>query len=128
MHDRWDANAARFFINYMRGILAMAGCIMCERPEAVIGIIVIVAIFDWFDQFNARTRLNRQSTRYQLLSAGVTLSVWIVVFLSKAVVAVGRALAIAIAFALLHATLRCHPEEQRDAIKSNAQRRRKRRC
>ena len=39
----------------------------CERPESLVGIVVILGIMDWYIQFSARTSLDRQVKTLSLL-------------------------------------------------------------
>jgi len=89
----------------------------CERPDSLIGIIVILAILDWFSQFSDRTRLDKQSKRYQVLSVLVTLTVWIIVFLSKAMASISRSLLLVGLVVLLHASFRLPEDVERRKLK-----------
>lgn len=115
---RVDENLARYVVNYLRMTLVMVSCLLCERPESVVGIIVILAIVDWFAQFTAQTRLDKQSTLYQILSLFVTLLVWFVVFLSKAVVSISRSLLLTGIIVLLHASFRLTEALERERLKA----------
>ena len=89
----------------------------CERPESVVGIVVVLAIVEWFSQFTARTNLDKQSTLYQILSILVTLVVWGVVLLSKAMASVSRAMMLVGIVTLAHACLRLPEAEERRKLK-----------
>ena len=72
----------------------------------MVGIVVVLAIVEWFSQFTARTNLDKKSTLYQILSILVTLVVWGVVLLSKAMASVSRAMVLVGIVTLAHACLR----------------------
>merc|ERR1712224_195198 len=112
-----DENLSRYLVNYLRATLVMMCCLLCERPESLVGIIVILAIVDWFTKFTAHTNLDKQSTTYQILSILVTLFIWYVVFLSKAVVSISRSLLVAGVVVFLHACLRLTEDEERQKVK-----------
>mmetsp|Transcript_9548 Transcript_9548/g.24429 ORF Transcript_9548/g.24429 Transcript_9548/m.24429 type:complete len:215 (-) Transcript_9548:587-1231(-) len=118
IRKRVDENVSRYLVNYIRTTMVMLCCLLCERPESLVGIIVILAILDWFSQFTAHTNLDKQSTTYQILSILVTVVVWFVVFLSKAMASVTRSVAMAGTVVGLHAALRLTQAEEQDRVKA----------
>jgi len=114
---RLDENLSRFVVNYLRTIAVLSGCLLCERPESVVGIVVILAVMDWFSQFTAKTNLDKQGLLFNVLSIFVTMFMWYIVFLSKAVASVTRALVLTLAVVLLHAAFRLTEDLENESIK-----------
>lgn len=63
-----------------------------------------------------------QSTLYQILSLVVTLLVWVVVFLSKAMASISRSMLLVGFLVLLHAALRLPQELEKHKVKLHKRR------
>ena len=83
----------------------------------MVGIVVILAVMDWFSQFTAKTNLDKQGLLFNVLSVFVTMFMWYIVFLSKAVASVTRALVLTLAVVLLHAAFRLTADLENEGIK-----------